>query len=70
MEAAKLTESYLRRLRSDEEYTKFYQQVVQASQELTDEPVFPRKRKIPQHINDGTDPHQHKTAEDLHRQQF
>ena len=70
IQAAKLTESYLQRLRSDENFSKFYQQVVQASQDLTDEPVLPRTRKIPRHINDGADPHQHHTPEDYHRQQY
>jgi hypothetical protein len=70
VEAAKLTESYLRRLRSDEEYAKFYQDALQASQDLTDEPVLPRKRKIPRRINDGADPHQCETPEDFHRQHY
>ena len=47
VEAAKLTESYLHRLRSDEEYTKFYLKVLEASKDLNDEPVLPRKQKIP-----------------------
>ena len=34
VEAAKLTMSYLWRLRSDEEYAKFYQDVLQTSQDL------------------------------------
>ena len=58
------------RLRSDEEYTKFYKEVVQASQDLTEEPILPRKRKIPRRINDGADPYQHETPEDLHRQHY
>ena len=44
VEAAKLTESYLQRLRSDEEYTKFYKEVVQASQDLTEDPILPRNQ--------------------------
>ena len=69
-EAGRLTETYLRRLRSDEEYTKFYPQVVQSSQGLTEEPVLPRKRKIPRRVNDGADLHQYPTPEDYHRQQY
>ena len=45
VEAAKLTESYLWILRSDEEYAIFYNEVVQASQDLTDEIILPRKQK-------------------------
>ena len=68
IEAAKLTES--RRLRSDEEYTKLYRKALEPSRDLTDEPVLPRKRKIPRRINDGADPHQHETPEDLHCQHY
>ena len=70
VEAAKPTESYLQRLRSDEEYAKFYQDVLQTSQNLTDEPVLPRKRNIPRRINDGADPHQYETPEEFHRQHY
>ena len=68
VEATKLT-SYLRILRSDEEYAIFYK-VVQASQDLTDEPILPRKQKIPWRINDGADSHQHETPECFHRQHY
>ena len=70
VEAAKLTELYLCRLRSDEEYTKFYRKVLEASKDLTEEPVLPRKRKIPRRLNDGADPHHHESPEDLHRQHY
>ena len=70
MEAAKLTELYLRSLRSDEEYTKFYQKVVQSSQGLTDDPVLPRKRKAPRRIDEGADPHHPLNPENYHRQHY
>jgi len=43
-------------LRSDEEFTKFYSQVLKSSEGLIDEPVLPRKQKIPRRIDDGADP--------------
>ena len=70
VEAAKLTESYLHRLRSNKECKKFYQKVLEVSKDLTEEPVLPRKRKIPRRINNGADPHQHETPEDLHCQHY
>ena len=70
VEVAKPTESYLQGLRSDEEYAKFYQDVLQTSQNLTDEPVLPRERNIPRRINDGADPHQYETPEEFHRQHY
>jgi len=49
---------------------RFYWELLKASKDLTDEPVLPRKRKIPWRVNDGADNHQHATPEDLHRQHY
>jgi len=38
-EAALLSGRYLRKVRCDEEYSKFYDQIVQSSPGLTDEPA-------------------------------
>ena len=67
IEAAKLTESCWRSLRSDEEYTRFYQQVVRSSHGLTNEPTLPRKRKIPRRVDDGAEHHNSLSPEDHHR---
>ena len=69
-EAALISEGCLRKLRSEEEYSKFYEQVVQQSQGLTDEPVLPRKWKIPKRVNDEADFHQHLCPKDRYRQQI
>ena len=69
IQAAALTERHLRQIRSDEEYDRFYERVVQSSEGLTDDPVLPRKRKIPRHLNDGADPHHYLTRRDYHRHQ-
>lgn len=69
-QAATLTERRLRRLRSDEEYDRFYEQVVQSCQGLTEDPVLPRKRKIPKRLNDGADQHQYMTPTDYHGHQY
>ena len=69
-EAALLTERYLRKLRNEVEFDKFYDQVVRSSQDLTDEPVLPRKQKLPRRVNDGADPHHHTCPKDFYRQQY
>lgn len=69
-EAALVSEKYLRKLRNDEEYSKFYEQVLQLSQGLIDEPVLPRRRKIPRRVNDGADPHHPPCPKDWYRQQY
>ena len=69
-EAALLTKKYLRKLRNEVEFDKFYDQVVWSSQDLTDEPVLPRKRKLPRRVNNGADPHHHTCPKDFYRQQY
>ena len=41
-----------------------------ASQNLTDDPVLPRKRKIPRRLDDGAPSHHPSTPKDLHRQKY
>ena len=69
-EAALLSVNYLKKLRNDEEFKKFYTQVIRSSQGLTDEPSLPRKRKLPKRINDGAESYQFNTPEGMHRQQY
>ena len=69
-EVALISVSYLKKLHSDEEFKIFYTQVMKSSQELTEKPVLPRKRKIPKRINDSAEAHQFSTPEAMHRQQY
>ena len=48
----------------------FYKTVVAASQNLTDEPVLPRQRKLPRRIDDGAPSHQPSTPAELYRQKY
>ena len=66
-EAALLSTNYLKKLCSDEEFKKFYAQVLQRLQGLTNESTLPRKRKLPKRINDGAESHQFGTPEAMHR---
>ena len=45
--AAMLAESHLRRQRTDDAFEKFYELVINEAQDLTEEPVLPRRKKIP-----------------------
>jgi hypothetical protein len=56
--------------RSDSAFDSFYEAVVAASQNLTDEPVLPRKRKIPRRLDDRTPSHHPSTPTDLYRQKY
>ena len=46
--AVLITEKFLRRQRTDSAFEEFYNAVISASQNLHDEPVLPRPRKLPQ----------------------
>jgi len=43
---------------------------LRSSEGLTDEPVLPKKQKIPRRINDGADPHHFRTPAEMYRQQY
>ena len=67
-EAAITTEMYLRRQRTEASFDRFYDEVVTDSATLTDEPVLPRRHKLPKRINDGSSSHQFATPKDMFRQ--
>ena len=46
-DAALVTENFLRRQWTDTAFEDFYKAVIAASENLTDEPVLPRQRKLP-----------------------
>ena len=67
-EAAITTEMYLRRQRTEASFDHFYDEVVTDSATLTDEPVLPRRHKLPKRINDGSSSHQFASPKDMFRQ--
>ena len=68
--AALITENFLRRQRTDSAFEEFYSAVISASQNLTDEPVLPRPRKLPRRIDDGAASHQPSTPKEIYRQKY
>lgn len=57
-------------LRSDDKFTVFYDDVLQSSEGLTDEPVLPRYRKIPRRLDDGSQPHRFASPKDRYRHAY
>ncbi len=57
-------------MRSDSKFSAFYENVLQFSQELTDEPVLPRYRKIPKRLDDGSQPHRFASPEERYRHAY
>ena len=68
--AALLTIAHLQRHRTDAVFVKFYDHVSSEAHDLTNEPVLPRKRKIPRRISDGAQCYQHETPKDYYRQKY
>ena len=69
-EAALITENFLRRQRTDSAFEEFYKSVVAESQNLTEEPVLPRQRKLPRQIDDVAPTHHPSTPSEMYRQKY
>ena len=69
-QAASVTESYLRKQRTDDNFDKFFDYVVLQSSNVTEEPTLPRKRKVPRRIDDGSTAYHHLTPRDFYRQKY
>ncbi len=68
--AAMLAESHLRRQRSDDAFDKFYAWIVSEAQDLTEEQVLPRRRRIPRRTVEESDCHDHETPKEYFRQRY
>ena len=68
--AAMLAESHLRRQRDDDAFDKFYECVVSEAQDLTEEPVLPRRRRIPRRTVEESDCYNHETPKEYFRQRY
>ena len=69
-DAALVTENFLQRQRTDTAFEDFYKAVIAASENLTDEPVLPRQRKLPRRIDDGAPSHHPSTPSEMYRQKY
>lgn len=66
--AVKTAKSFYRRMRSHEEFIRFYTESVKIAKDLKiGEPVLQRQRRRPQRYEDGSLPHSHPTIEDHYR---
>ena len=68
--ASSLSESYLRKQRSDSAYDVFYDNILKESQNLTAEPVLPRQRKLPKRLDNGADSYEFQSPKDYFRQKY
>ena len=65
-----LAESHLRRQRNDDAFEKFYELVETETKDLTEEPVLPRRKKIPKRTVEESDCYNHETPKEYFRQRY
>ncbi len=70
LKGAHLLQAHVSILRSDSKFSAFYEDVLQSSQELTDEPVLPRYRNITKRLDDGSQPHRFASPEERYRHAY
>ena len=61
MRGAQFLITHYESLCSEGQFDRFYDQVVEQSSNLTDEPSLPRYRKRPRRLDDGSEPHRYET---------
>ena len=68
--AAKTTQSYLKSLRSDKEFNEFYLSTVKEAKDITDEPILPRQRRLPQRYDDGSINYNYTSPQEYYRRLY
>ncbi len=69
--AIQAAKKYFERIRSEEEFDRFYAKAEQFAEEhKTDKPVLLRRRRRPQRYNDGAEPHIFSSVKDHYRQLY
>ena len=68
--AVNLTVAFLKRQRIDTAYQLFYSLVVTKAKKYTDDPVLPRYRRPPRHLDDGSAPHVFTSPKDYYRAKY
>ena len=59
--------SHFKSLRDEVKFDAYYENILQQSTNVTDEPVLPRYRKRPRRLDDGVQPHCYQTPKDRYR---
>ena len=67
---ARFLVSHLKSLRTETMYNRFYEQTLNGSQPLTEQPKLPRNRKLPKRLDSGSLAHQYQSARDLYRHAY
>ena len=68
--AVNLAKAFIKRQRKDTAYQSFYSSVVLKAKKYTDDPVLPRYRRPPRHLDDGSAPHSFASPKDYFRAKY
>lgn len=71
MKGANVLVSHLNSLRSETMFDRFYENAMQESRSLTEEPRLPRNRKLPHRLNHGSsEAHWHSSPKEMYHQTY
>ena len=63
--------AYFKRLRSEDEFERFYDATVKLAEQLSiNQPVLPRRRRCPARFQEGASPHEYPSPRDFYRHMF
>ena len=67
LNCVEMATGYLKKLRSDESFDRFYKATVEEAKTYTDDPTLPRCRRLPRRFDDGAAPHSFSSPEEYYR---
>ena len=67
MHGARLLVTHYDSLRKENQFNRFYDQIIEESSHFTQEPTLPRYCKRPRRIDDGSAPHRYETPKERYR---
>ena len=67
---AELLISHFKSLSDESNFDRSYEDILQKSEGVTDEPILPRYRKRPKRVDDGVQPHCYKSPKDRYRHMY
>ncbi len=68
--AATVTQTFIKRQRSDEAFDSFFKSVIEASKNLTEGPQLPRRRRLPKRLGGGDTAHAFESPSEYYRKQY
>ena len=67
---AEVATNHMKKMRTDESFSHFYDSTVEEAKELTDDPALPRYKRPPKKLDEGERPHAFKVSKDVFRMHY